>query len=82
MNRHERRRQAKHEREIERHRAEIRFALQALVAAGRAVQVGEMPDSQGVLQPAYVHRKYAAKMGVPLPPLKPLLPEDESGRKQ
>jgi hypothetical protein len=40
------------------------------------------PDSKGVLQPVYVHRDVATKMGLPLPPLKPLLPEDESGQKQ
>jgi hypothetical protein len=56
---------------------------QKLVAAGYIVPNGEMrPDSKGVLQPVYVLREVAANMGLPLPPLKPLLDEDESGRKQ
>jgi hypothetical protein len=56
---------------------------QTLVATGYIVPTGEMqPDSKGILQPVYVHRDVAAKMGLPLPPLKPLLPEDQSGRKQ
>jgi hypothetical protein len=84
MNRHERRRQAKNDREIERHRAEVRFALQELVAAGHVVATGEMRPGvrTGVLQPVYVLREVAAKMGLPLPPLKPLLHEDLTGRKQ
>jgi hypothetical protein len=81
MNRQQRRRQAKNDREIERHRAEIRFALQELVAAGYVVATGEMRPGRrtGVLEPVYVLRKYAAEMGLPLPPLKPLLfPGDHS----
>jgi hypothetical protein len=40
------------------------------------------PDRQGVLQPVYVAREVAAKMGLPLPPLKPLLQKDQKGRRQ
>jgi hypothetical protein len=57
-------------------RAEFRLLFQAMVAAGYLVPTGEMrPGPQsGVLQPVYVLREYAAAMGLPLPPLLPLMP--------
>jgi hypothetical protein len=88
MNRHERRRAAKVKRGgasmtttrtiSETELAESRLDFEALVAAGYLVPTGKMRrDRQGVLQPVYVLRKYAAAMGLPLPPLLPVLPVPE-----
>jgi hypothetical protein len=64
-------------------RAEHRLAFEALVAAGHLVPTGEMRPGPitGELQPVYVSREWAVKMGLPLPPLLPLLPSPEDPQK-
>jgi hypothetical protein len=65
-----------------RSKSQADLLFEAMVAAGYLVPTGGMrPDRQGVLQPVYVSREWAVKMGLPLPPLLPLLPFPEDQQK-